>query len=127
MIPTAVPVDESGVPDIPELHGRTPTHNEAFAISGQPLSTFSTNVEEFWWNWREKRLFVRFLGGTFGYYDNVPLSLVVKFIETSSHGRFVHKYLAYNPQFPWTAIERPTPGTARKKPQVGRLVDKRWP
>ena len=121
MIPTAVPVDDGGNPDIPELGGRAPTHNEAFLISGGVVTTGSTNVKEFWWNWENARLFVRFLSGDLGYYEDVPLDVAVEFIETMSPGRFVHYQLktTYN----WHKLERgPRKGDkgwrARPKAQV---------
>ncbi len=118
--PTGVPLDAAGNSLIPELRGRAPTHNESEIISGEPIATGSTNVQEFWWNWENRRLFVRFLNGTLGYYANVPLSLAVAFLETSSHGRFVWNRLKDVSAYPWTRLEKGS-GT-RKKPQVVRRV-----
>jgi hypothetical protein len=124
-VPQAFPVDDSGHPTIPELHGRTPTHNEAFLIGGGVVTAASSNVKEFWWHWQSRRLFVEFLNGTLGYYNGVSLSTAVKFIETDSPGRFVHNYLKDNPAYPWTRIVRGT----KKNParQVVRLKSGRIP
>jgi hypothetical protein len=122
-IPTAEPV-VGGESDLPDL-GRPLTHNEVFLCSGQPLAMASTNVKEIWYNWRQSRLFVTFLSGTFGYYDNVPLDLAVKFVETDSPGRFVDRYLKNNGQFPWHRVTQGT--TKNPKPQRVTLKDKHWP
>src|SRR5215831_12201723 len=48
---------------IPELEGRNPTHNESVLLAGIPISMASTNVDEIWYNWQNRKLFVRFLNG----------------------------------------------------------------
>lgn len=122
LIPAGLPVDALGNSLIPELRGRAPTHNESIIISGDTITMASTNVGEIWWNWRNQRLFVEFLDGSLYQYLDVPLSIVVKFIETASPGRYVWNVLRVG----W-----PTPGKAhrlrkgngvRRKPQVVRLV-----
>lgn len=116
-VPTAAPVDDRGIALIPELAGRAPTHNESVILSGEPIATASTNVKEFWYMWQERRLFVRFLDQSLYVYRGVPLAVVVRFLETDSHGRFVHNYLTND--YPYDRLAK---GDGRRRPaQVLRL------
>lgn len=128
-VPTAVPVGDAGSPLIPELAGRSPTHNESQLLSGDPIKAASSNVEEFWWVWNGPTgtgqtynpvLFVRFLSGDMGYYRGVPLSVAVAFIETDSPGRFVWRSL--RDVYPWVRLKAGT--GERKPPQVVRLYNR---
>ena len=129
-VPTAAPVTSRGAPAIPELAGRSPTHNESQLLSGEPIKAASTNVAEFWWKWDgpngdgqtyRPALFVRFLSGHFGYYVNVPLSVAVAFIETDSPGRFVWNKL--RDVFTWVPLHGGRSGS-RRGPQVVRLINR---
>ena len=122
LIPAALPVDALGNSLIPELRGRTPTHNESIIISGDTITMASTNVASIWWNWRNQRLFVEFLDGSLYQYLDVPLSIVVKFIETASPGRFVWSYLRVGWPTPSRAQRLRKGNGVRRKPQVVRLV-----
>ena len=120
-VPTGVPVDDNGVPLIPELADRDPTRNELFLISGEPISMGSTNVQEIWWAWEQRRLFVRFLDGSLYAYEGVSLAVAAAMIETDSPGRFVWNKL--RDRYPYARLVKGS-GGSRAKPQVVRLVNK---
>lgn len=122
MIPAAVPVDAFGKSLIPELAGRAATHNESIIISGDTITMASTNVAAIWWNWRNRRLFVEFLDGSLYQYLDVPLSIVVKFVETASPGRYVWNVLRTGWPTPTKAQRLRKGDGKRRKPQVVRLV-----
>lgn len=116
-IPTAVPVGDEA---IPELAGREPTHNEQVLIAGEPIAVGSSNVDEFWWSWQNRRLFVRFLDGSLYAYEGVGLDVARGMIETDSHGRYVWNVLRAQ-GFPYRQLEK---GGARRKGRVIRLRGK---
>ena len=128
LIPAAVPVDDNGVSKIPEFIGRSPSHNEAMLITGDPISMGSTNVAEIWWTWSsdfiryEPKLWVKFLDGSLYVYDDVPIGIAVGMINTASPGRYVHNVLMIGWPTP-TRAHRVYKGTGRRKrPQVVKLV-----
>lgn len=128
LIPGAVPVDANGVSKIPDLIGRSPTHNESILITGDAISMGSTNVSEIWWNWSEDmihynpKLWVKFLDGSLYVYHDVPLPIAVGMIQTASPGRYVWNVLRVGWPTP-TKAQRVHKGTSgRKRPQVVRLV-----
>lgn len=121
-IPTAVPVDDAGVSLVPELRGRSPTRTESEILSGEPIACGSTNVKEFFYVWQTRRLYVRFLSEALYYYADVPLSVAVAFLQTDSHGRFVHNFL--DGVFRHTLVSPPVKGKGRPKAQVVRLINK---
>lgn len=131
-IPTAFPVDSDGNSLIPDIRGRTPTHNEMVLISGDAISMASTNVQEIWWNWSENfinynpKLWVRFLDGSLYVYNDVPLSVAVGMIQTASPGRYVWNVLRVGWPTPVKA-QRVVKGNHRnrKRPQVVRLIGPR--
>lgn len=117
-VPTAVPVGDD---TIPELRGREPTHNERVLIGGEPIKAGSTNVDEFWWVWQERRLYVRFLDGSLYAYDGVGLAVAVGMIETDSHGRYVWNVLRAD-GYPYRKVAAAT--GPRRAPRVVRLYRK---
>lgn len=119
MVPSAVPVDDHGTVMIPELNGREPTHNEQQIISGEPISMASSNVQEIFWNWQNRKLFVKFLSGDLYVYHDVPLSVVVGMVETPSAGRYVWNVL--RDVYDFDRLEKGS--GPRKKPQVVRLLN----
>lgn len=116
-IPTGVPV---GAEAIPELNGREPTHNEQALIAGEPIAVGSSNVDEFWWSWQNRRLFVRFLDGSLYAYEGVPLPIAVGMIETDSHGRYVWNVLRAN-GYPYRKLDG---GGKKKATRVIRIHGK---
>jgi hypothetical protein len=120
LIPVATPLDAAGKNLIPELAGRAPTHNESVLLSGEVVSCGSTNVKEFWYHWKDQRLFVRFLNGSLYAYEAVPLSVALGMLETSSHGRYVWNKL--RDVYAYKMLEQ---GHVRNpKPQVVRAINK---
>lgn len=120
VVPTAAPVGAAGEALIPELAGRTPTHNEQVLISGEPVAMASSNVGEIWWHWQARRLFVRFLDGSLYAYEGVGLAVAVGMVETDSPGRYVWNHL--RDRFPYRRLAQGT--GPRKPPQVVRLINK---
>ncbi len=119
-VPAGVPVDAAGNSLIPELAGRTPTHNESVLINGDTVAMASSNVNEIWWKWDERRLFVSFLDGSLYAYEGVSLAVAVGMIETDSPGRYV--WNALRDKYPY---QRLTQGTGKHRPpQVVRLINK---
>ncbi len=116
-VPTAVPTDSADKPDIPELEGRKPTHNEEVAIAGQPVYVGSTNVSNVWWNWKAKRLFVRFLDGSLYSYEDVPLPVATGMIQSDSPGRYVWNVLRAD-GYDYHRLSKGAGG--KRKPQVIR-------
>lgn len=138
-VPSGVPVDAYGVPLIPELVSRLPTHNESMLIAGAPIAMASSNVAEIWWKWGEgetydPKLFVRFLSGALYSYNGPDASLTVAadMIETMSPGRYVWNVLRLLWPVPgakgsgpgtYTELIKGTPsGKRKRRPQVVRLV-----
>lgn len=127
---TGVPVGEDGVPVIPELVDRPPSHNESVLISGIPITMASTNVQEIWWTWQDQaggyfpKLFVRFLDGSLYVYKNCDLTTAVGMVETMSPGRYVHNVLMVGWPTSTGAAERLIKGQSRgrRKAQVVKLV-----
>jgi hypothetical protein len=99
------------------------THNEQFFVDGGVLTMASSNVEEIWYgcpgcenNDSQEVLYVRFKnGGIYKYFD-VPLGVVIKFVETASPGRFVWNELrgVYSYQKIGMTAPRPKPNVVRK-------------
>lgn len=122
-IPTATAIPDTipdSVPQIPELGGRTATHNEAYLISGGSVAAASSNVKEFWWKWDEQKLFVRFLDEALYAYSGVPLAVAVGMIETDSPGRYVWNVL--RDRYPTHRVSGSVGKRARS--QVVRLINK---
>jgi hypothetical protein len=118
MTPFGVPLDDAGNSLIPELQNRAPTHNESVMLGGHTVKLGSTNVDEVWYFWQERRLFVRFRDGSLYAYDNVPLSIAVGMVEAGSAGRYVWNVLRVGP-FPYRRmvhgnIKNPKPGVVRR-------------
>lgn len=120
LIPTASPLGDSGQALIPELAGRSPTHNESVLLSGETITVGSTNVKEFWYHWQAKRLFIRFLNGSLYAYEQVPFSVAMGMLEAGSHGRFVWNKL--RDIYPYRMLEKGAGG--KTSPQVIRAINK---
>jgi hypothetical protein len=118
-IPTGTPVDDDGTPLIPELGGRTPSHNEQVLISGSEVHLGSTNVKSIWWNWKEKRLFVRFLDGSLYAYEGISLDVARGMLETDSPGRYVWNTLRAG-GYSYRRLEGGSGGGGKRKAQVIR-------
>lgn len=125
LIPAAVPQDAAGRSLIPELVGRSPTHNESILISGDTITMGSSNVKEIHWFWKGPTLFVRFLDGSLYAYYNCPLNIAVGMVETASPGRYVWNILRPRWPTPTAAqclVKGPSrAGKGRPKPQVIRI------
>jgi len=50
------------------------------------------------------QLYVRFKNGGLYRYDNVPNELYWRMRRASSVGRFFHRFIKQQPQYPWTRI-----------------------
>lgn len=92
------------------------THNEEFVASGGVLAAGSTNVEEVGpWDYKTQTLTVRFKSGSIYEYYDVPLDVVVRFVESDSPGRFVWSHLrdVYSYALVGSAAPRPKPNVIR--------------
>lgn len=92
--PTAKPyTTKPGKPTKSEWEDQIPqaqalSHNEEVVASGVWIALASSWQDELRWNLRTKELDLKLIAGGWYRYSNVPIELVVEWIESASPGRF---------------------------------------
>jgi hypothetical protein len=97
------------------------SHNEEILSKGEWVTLQSSWIDQIRWDWRSRACWMETKDGGLYRYDNVPIEVPLKWIESMSGGRFWWSFIVpvYSP------AARIRKGTAQRKkavPNVIRLV-----